>query len=106
MEQILRAVRTGTYGVSSGGTAVLVGVPQTKVELNASDILVNEKKYIGSIGGSCVPDRDFPVFLEWYKKGQLDLNALVTQRFKIAQINEAVAALEKGLIKGRAILEF
>jgi D-arabinose 1-dehydrogenase-like Zn-dependent alcohol dehydrogenase len=34
------------------------------------------------------------------------LNALVTQRFKIDQINEAVAALEKGLIKGRAILEF
>jgi Zn-dependent alcohol dehydrogenase len=106
MEQILPAVRSGTYGVSSGGTAVLVGVPQTKVELNAGDILSNEKKYIGSIGGSCVPDRDFPIFLEWYKKGQLDLNALVTQRFKIDQINEAVAALEKGLIKGRAILEF
>jgi Zn-dependent alcohol dehydrogenase len=85
---------------------VLVGIPQTNVELNASDIVVNEKKYIGSIGGSCVPDRDFPVFLEWYKKGQLDLNALVTQRYKIEQINEAVAALEKGLIKGRAILEF
>ncbi len=106
MEQILPAVRSGTYGVSSGGTAVLVGIPQTKVELNAMDIVVNEKKYIGSIGGSCIPDRDFPVFLDWYKKGQLDLNALVTQRYKIDQINEAVAALEKGLITGRAILEF
>jgi Zn-dependent alcohol dehydrogenase len=107
MEQILRAVRTGTYGgISPGGTAVLVGIPQTTVELNAGDIVANEKKYIGSIGGSCVPDRDFPIFLEWYKNGQLDLNTLVTQRFKIDQINEAVAALEKGLIKGRAILEF
>ncbi len=85
---------------------MLVGIPQTKVELNAMDIVVNEKKYIGSIGGSCIPDRDFPVFLDWYKKGQLDLNALVTQRYKIDQINEAVAALEKGLITGRAILEF
>jgi Zn-dependent alcohol dehydrogenase len=106
MEQILRAVRTGTYGVCSGGTAVLVGIPQTTLELNAGDIVGNEKKYIGSIGGSCVPDRDFPVFLDWYKTGKLDLDALVTQRFKIEQINEAVAALEKGLIKGRAILEF
>jgi Zn-dependent alcohol dehydrogenase len=106
MEQILRAAKTGTYGVSSGGTAVLVGIPQTTLELNAGDIVGNEKKYIGSIGGSCVPERDFPVFLDWYKTGKLDLNALVTQRFKIEQINEAVAALEKGLIKGRAILEF
>jgi Zn-dependent alcohol dehydrogenase len=106
MEQILPAVRTGTYGVSAGGTAVLVGVPQTKVELSAGDILVNEKKYIGSFAGSCVPDRDFPLFLEWYKNGQLDLNALVTQRFTLDQINEAVAALEQGRIQGRAILEF
>jgi Zn-dependent alcohol dehydrogenase len=106
MEQILPAVRTGTYGVSAGGTAVLVGVPQTRVELNAIDILVNEKKYIGSFGGSCLPDRDFPLFLEWYKNGQLDLEALVTQRFTLDQVNEAVAALEQGHIQGRAILEF
>ena len=106
MEQILPAVRTGTYGVSAGGTAVLVGVPQTKVELSAGDILVNEKKYIGSFAGSCLPDRDFPLFLEWYKNGQLDLNALVSQRFTLDQVNEAVAALEQGRIQGRAILEF
>jgi Zn-dependent alcohol dehydrogenase len=106
MEQILPAVRTGVFGGSSGGTAVLVGVPQTKVELNAVDILVNEKKYIGSFGGSCRPDRDFPMFLDWHKNGQLDLNALVTKRFSLDQINEAVAALEAGQIQGRAILEF
>jgi Zn-dependent alcohol dehydrogenase len=68
--------------------------------------MVNEKKYIGSMGGSCHPDRDFPIFLDWYKKGQLDLNALVTQRFTLDQINEAVAALDAGRIQGRAILEF
>lgn len=106
MEQILRAVRSGILGQSSGGTAVLVGVPQTKVELNALDIMVNEKKYLGSNGGSCQPDRDFPVFLEWHKSGKLDLNNLVTQRFRLDQINEAVAMLEAGSIKGRAILEF
>jgi Zn-dependent alcohol dehydrogenase len=106
MEQILPAVRSGTFGVSPGGTAVLVGVPQTTVELNAVDILINEKKYIGSIGGSCTPDRDFPLFLAWYRNGQLDLDALVTQRFSLDQVNEAVAALERGQIHGRAILEF
>jgi Zn-dependent alcohol dehydrogenase len=106
MEQILPAVRTGTYGVSAGGTAVLVGVPQTKVELIAGDLLVNEKKYIGSFAGSCIPDQDFPVFLDWHKKGKLDLKALVTERYALDQVNEAVAALEQGKIFGRAILEF
>ena len=31
---------------------------------------------------------------------------MVTTRYSIDQINEAVAALEKGEISGRAILEF
>jgi Zn-dependent alcohol dehydrogenase len=106
MEQIIRATRGGMLGELRGGTAVLVGIPQTKVELNALDIVVNEKKYIGSNGGSCQPDRDFPIFLEWYKSGQLDLNTLVTQRFTLDQVNDAVAALEAGHIQGRAILEF
>ncbi|MCC7364014.1 MAG: zinc-binding dehydrogenase [Dehalococcoidia bacterium] len=106
MEQILPAVRDGAFGKSHGGTAVLVGVPGTPVELNAMDMLLNEKKYIGSLGGSCVPDRDFPMFLRWYKEGDLDLNALVTARYSIDQINEATDALEHGKISGRAILEF
>lgn len=106
MEQILPAVRSGAFGVSPGGTAVLVGVPLTKVELIAGDLLVNEKKYIGSFAGSCIPERDFPVFLEWHKNGQLNLNDLVTQRFTLDQVNEAVLALEKGHIQGRAIFEF
>jgi Zn-dependent alcohol dehydrogenase len=106
MEQIIPAVKNGFFGAEPGGTAVLVGVPQTTVELNAADILVNEKKFIGSIGGSCSPDRDFPKYLDWYKKGLLDLDCMVTERFSIDQINEAVAALENGEIAGRAILVF
>ena len=106
MEQIVPAVRPGHFGARQGGTAVLVGVPQTTVELNAGEILGSEKQFRGSIGGSCCPDRDFPLFLDWHEKGTLDLNALVTERFTIDQINEATTALEDGKIAGRAILEF
>ena len=105
MEQIMPAVRGGVIGRSSGGTAVLVGVPQTPVELDARDMLIAEKKYIGSIGGSCRPDRDFPMFLRWYHEGELDLDALVTARYPLDAINEATAALEGGEISGRSILE-
>ena len=106
MEQIVPACRSGHFGARTGGTAVLVGVPTTPVELNAIDVLVNEKQFIGSIGGSCAPDRDFPRFLEWHDSGDLDLEALVTQRFRLEQINEATTALANGEIQGRAILEF
>ncbi len=106
MEQIVPAVRTGFFGAEPGGTAVLVGVPMTDVSLNALDVLLNEKKFIGSIGGSCSPDRDFPKYLDWYADGSLDLDALVTARYGIDDINEAVRALEAGEISGRAILVF
>ena len=106
MEQILPACRTGHFGAADGGTAVLVGVPGTDVTLNAIDMLLNEKHYIGSLGGSCCPDRDFPRFLEWYDDGHLDLDAMVTERYAIDDINEACRALGAGEINGRAILEF
>lgn len=106
MEQIVPAARGGFFGAEPGGTAVLVGVPQTTVELNAIDVLVNEKKFIGSIGGSCSPDRDFPKYLKWHEEGLLDLGVMVTERYTIDQINEATTALEQGRISGRSILTF
>lgn len=105
MEQVMPAVRSGVVGGRSGGTAVLVGVPMTTAELNMVDMLVGEKTYKGSIGGSCKPDRDFPMFIRWFKEGQLDLNALVTTRYTLDQINEATTALQRGEIAGRSILE-
>ncbi|MCP4757034.1 MAG: zinc-binding dehydrogenase [Proteobacteria bacterium] len=106
MEQVVPACRSGHFGACSGGTAVLVGMPQTPVELMAIDMMLNEKSFIGSIGGSCAPDRDFPTFLKWQEEGNLDLDAMVTARYSMDQINEAVSALESGQISGRAIIEF
>ena len=106
MEQIVPACRPGHFGVCQGGTAVLVGVPSTTVELNAGEILGQEKQFRGSIGGSCAPDRDFPTFLDWHARGELDLDALVTERYPIERINDAAQALTEGRISGRAILEF
>jgi len=106
MEQIVPAARSGHMGAERGGTAVLVGVPTTSVELVPIDLLVNEKQFIGSIGGSCSPGRDFPRYLDWYASGDLDLDSLVTERFNIDQINEATTRLEQGDIFGRAIMEF
>tara|TARA_B100000945_G_scaffold317087_1_gene319255 strand:+ start:395 stop:1492 length:1098 start_codon:yes stop_codon:yes gene_type:complete len=106
MKQVVKAARSSNFSVKSGGVAVLVGVPMEDAVLDAKDIMRNEKKFIGSIGGSCQPDRALPKYLKWYHDGILDLESMVTARYSLSQINEATSMLEKGLIKGRAILEF
>ena len=106
MAQIVPAARNGQFGVRDGGTGVLVGVPTEMAEIDPRDLFLNEKHFIGCLGGSCVPDRDFSTFIDWSEKGALDLDVMITARYSIDQINEATAALESGQISGRAILEF
>ena len=105
VQQILPAARNKRYGTDARSMAVIVGIPRGEFPVTPLDVLAHEKFLTGSIGGSCKPDRDVPLFLEWYTRGDLDLDALVTRRYALDEINEAVAALEKGEIEGRAILE-
>jgi len=106
MKQIVASCRKGQYGARPGGVAVLVGLPEENIELNAMDMLVSEKTFKGSFCGSCTPDRDIPRFLDWHENGSLDLDKLVTRRYRLEQISEAVNALAAGEILGRAIVEF
>ena len=88
MEQIIPAARIGRFGVHPGGTACFVGIPAANIDLDPNQILMYERRLIGSIGGTCCPDRDFPKYLQWYENGDLNLDALVTARYRIDQINE------------------
>ena len=106
-EQILRAVRPGYSGMNKGGTALLVGItpPGAKAVLDTS-LFVGNRSFARTSGGDCKPDRDFPIFLRWFREGKLKLNELVTNRYKLEQINQAVDDLEHGRILGRGILTF
>lgn len=106
MRQISEVVRAGEFGRTRGGVAILVGVPMTPLELDSRFMLLGERTYRASLGGSCSPGEDLPRFLQWHADGDLDLDALVTQRYGIDQINEAVEDLERGRIAGRSILVF
>jgi Zn-dependent alcohol dehydrogenase len=106
-EQILRAVRPGFSGLNTGGKALLVGItpPDTKALLDTS-LFVGNRSFTRTSGGDCKPDRDFPIFLRWLREGKLKLHELITNRYKLEQINEAVDDLEHGRILGRGILTF
>lgn len=106
-EQILRAVRPGFSGLNKGGTALLIGLTPSgaKATLDTS-LFVGNRSFTRTSGGDCKPDRDFPMFLRWLREGKLKLNELITNRYKLEQINEAVDDLEHGRILGRGILTF
>jgi Zn-dependent alcohol dehydrogenase len=106
-EQILRAVRPGYSGMNRGGTALLIGItpPDTKAVLD-TNLFIGNRSFTRTSGGDCRPDRDFPIFLRWYREGKLKLDELVTNRYTLDQINTAVDDLEHGRILGRGILTF
>ncbi len=106
-EQILKVVRAGALGLSRGGTALLVGLPppNTKAHLNTS-LFAGGRTFTRTHAGDCRPDRDFPIFVRWYREGKLRLNDLVTKRYSLDQVNEAVANLAEGRIMGRGIFTF
>jgi Zn-dependent alcohol dehydrogenase len=105
-EQILYAARPGTIGLKQGGTACLVGAVQELGRIDVEELRITQRTYTGTRGSLCRPDRDFPIFVRWYKRGQLDLDALVTQRYTLEQINDAVADLSGGRIHGRSIITY
>ena len=106
-EQILRAARPGAPGLSRGGTALLVGLvpPGAKALLNTT-LFAGGRTFTRTHAGDCRPDRDFPVFVRWYREGKLRLDELVTKRYTLDQVNDAVKDLAEGRIMGRGIFTF
>ena len=66
----------------------------------------SSRSFTRTSGGDCRPDRDFPLFVRWYREGKLKLDELVTRRYALEQINEAVDDLEHGRILGRQIITY
>lgn len=54
------------------------------------------KKIEGSWGGGTDPDRDIPMYAVKYGEGVLPLEKLISHRFSLENVNEALDALESG----------
>lgn len=105
-EQILHTVRSGILGYAEGGMAVLIGIPQQPASLDMKLLVRGQKSYRGSWGGVTRPERDFPMYIEWFQQGKLKLHDLVTRRYTLEHINDAAHDLEQGKILGRSIVVY
>jgi Zn-dependent alcohol dehydrogenase len=99
-QEALRAIRPG-------GTVVLVGLSSVKESTNLSGAFIarQEKTVRGSYYGSVNARRDFPLFLDMYLAGKLNLDDLVTRRFRLDEINEAYRAMLEGEV-ARGLIVF
>jgi S-(hydroxymethyl)glutathione dehydrogenase/alcohol dehydrogenase len=99
MEQAFKSVRDG------GGICVLAGnLPfGEKISIDPMD-LIRGKRIVGTWGGETQPDRDIPMYAEFYLSGQLKLDKLLTHTYSLTGINQALDDLENGKI-GRALID-
>lgn len=60
--------------------------------------LIAGKQIAGSWGGATNPDRDIPIMFDLFKKAKISLDALLSKRYKLEEINEALDDLESGRV--------
>lgn len=92
--------------LARGGTATIIGmIPKgTMVQIDGSELL-GEKRLQGSMMGSNRFPVDMPRLVDFYQRGLLKLDDLISQRLPLEQINEAVAELRTGRL-ARSVLVF
>ena len=99
-------IQAGLKSLAPGGKLILVGQPRQGQDIVFEDM---QRDYRGitimdSQGGLTNPDTDIPRYIKLYQAGKLELDKLITHRFPLAEINQAIELMKSGL-SGRIIVE-
>jgi S-(hydroxymethyl)mycothiol dehydrogenase len=80
------------------GTVVLVGVPRPDmtIELPFLDVFGRGGALKSSWYGDCLPSRDFPMLIDLYRQGRLDLDGFVSETIGLDAVEEAFHKMERG----------
>jgi NDMA-dependent alcohol dehydrogenase len=81
------------------GTVLAIGVATTEdvTELPSQTFSTSEKTLMSCLYGTSRPRMDIPLYVDLYLQGRLKLDELVTRRYAIEQVNEAVADMHAGI---------
>ena len=95
------------HATRRGGTVIIVGVaPSGSVTTYpGTDLHVNQRRILGSFFGSTDPNREFGRLFNFYRRGRLMVDELISKRYPFEEINEGYADLLKGGHK-RGVLIF
>lgn len=86
------------YARDLAGTLVLVGVPtpDKQVTLPMIEIFGRGGALKSSWYGDCLPSRDFPMLVDLYRQGRFDLDAFVSERIGLGDVEGAFDKMERG----------
>ncbi|MPY60703.1 S-(hydroxymethyl)mycothiol dehydrogenase [Streptomyces spongiae] len=90
--------RQAFYARDLAGTVVLVGVPtpEMTLELPLLDVFGCGGALKSSWYGDCLPSRDFPMLIDLYLQGRLDLDAFVTETIALDEVEKAFERMHDG----------
>ena len=88
------------------GTAVIVGMHSVQVDvpISAGALIFQNKRLLGSFAGSMRPQIDLPRLVELYRAGRLQLDALITKRYALAEVAQAFEDMQAGLVARGVII--
>ncbi len=94
------------YARDLAGTVVLVGVPtpDMTLELPLIDVFGRGGSLKSSWYGDCLPSRDFPMLVDLYQQGRLDLDAFVTETIELGDVEAAFEKMHRGEVL-RSVVE-
>jgi S-(hydroxymethyl)mycothiol dehydrogenase len=80
------------------GTLVQVGVPtpQMRIDLPMIEFFGRGGRLKPSWYGDCLPSRDFPMLIDLYLNGRLDLDRFVSETIELDGVEEAFHRMERG----------
>ncbi|WP_407285551.1 S-(hydroxymethyl)mycothiol dehydrogenase [Streptomyces sp. BP-8] len=90
----------GFYLRDLAGTLVLVGVPdpEMRIELPLIDLFSRGGALKSSWYGDCLPSRDFPILIDRYLSGRLDLEGFVTETIGLDEVESAFDKMRDGQV--------
>ena len=92
-----KVVAAGLRLIRPGGTLVLVGMPASGdiLPLEPGDLASYGQNILGSKMGSASMARDIPRLIELYESGDFKLDELVSGRYPLEEINEAISSVKR-----------
>ena len=93
-----QTIRSAFDHTRKGGTTVVVGVgrAEDQVQFSPLEFLLKEPRILGCVYGSSAVEKDYLRFLQYWQKGELDLEGLISKHISIEDVPSAFEALGTG----------
>ena len=92
--------------LGAGGMVIMVGMPHSEAMSTYEPVILAAlgQGMVGSKMGDAVIQRDIPWMVDLYLQGRLKLDELISGRWRLDQINEAIADTKTGAARRNVIL--